>query len=124
MSTFTGPLRLEHQNANWRRWKLLEPLAWDAGGNLVIVPTGFETDGATVPRFLWPLLPMTGRYLRAAVLHDFLYSRLRQGTPHPYVTTRKAADRLFLDAMRVVGVERPRRWILYLAVRAFGAATI
>ena len=28
MSAFTGPLRVEHQAANYRLWKLLELLRW------------------------------------------------------------------------------------------------
>lgn len=120
MSTFTGPLRLEHQNANWRTWKLLEPLTWEAEAGTIEIPAGFETDGASVPRFLWPFFPLTGRYLRAAVLHDYLWTLLEAGAPHVLAPTRAAADRQFLHAMRAVDVARPGRWVLYLSVRAYG----
>ncbi len=38
----------------------------------VIVPAGFLTDFASVPRFLWPIVPVAdGVYDPAAVVHDF-----------------------------------------------------
>lgn len=36
------------------------------------VPSGFVTDGATVPRWFWPLYPPVDRYMPAAILHDWL----------------------------------------------------
>lgn len=40
---------------------------------VIIVPAGFVTDFASTPRALWSVLPPTGRYQLAAVVHDFLY---------------------------------------------------
>lgn len=52
------------------RYRLIKPL--ELAG--VVVPAGFVTDGASVPRPLWPLFPPTGRYFAAAVVHDWLLS--------------------------------------------------
>ncbi len=56
MTSFTGPLRLDF--GDWgsgvgRIAILLEPLTWRG----ITVPTGFMTDGASVPRILWAWLP-------------------------------------------------------------------
>src|SRR5262245_46141191 len=40
---------------------------------VVVVPAGFVTDFASTPRALWSVVPPTGRYQLAAVVHDFLY---------------------------------------------------
>ena len=41
------------------------------------VPAGFQTDGASIPRFFQPLIggPWTEAYIKAAVVHDFYIRR-------------------------------------------------
>ena len=39
----------------------------------IIVPKGFITDLASVPRFFWRLFPPGGVYNEAAIIHDYLY---------------------------------------------------
>lgn len=39
----------------------------------IVVPKGFVSDGASVPWFFWKIVPPFGNYLRAAVVHDYLY---------------------------------------------------
>lgn len=124
MSVFTGPLDVRHNDADWHLWTLLAPLAYEAdhkgSGRWIVVPDDFSTDGASVPRTLWGWLPSTGRYLRAAVVHDYLYSRIGAGDPHPEAPTKRAADREFRIAMAACGVRPPLRWIMWAAVSLFG----
>ena len=97
-----------------RRWRLLAPLAYDASDGIAyIVPPGFVTDFASVPRAWWWLIPPTGRYAAAAALHDWLYAGDRG-------VTRRQADALFREAMEVAGVSRWTRTIMYAAVRVGG----
>jgi len=83
------------------------------GTNLEItVPEGFLTDLASVPRFLWSLVPPhSPDYAAAAVLHDYLYE-WNNG-----MFTKVVADGIFYEAMRVLGVPKWRAIIMYLAVR-------
>lgn len=124
MSDFTGPLRVEHMAADWRTWRLLEPLTWEVdhlgSGDFIIVPEDFITDGASVPRLLWWIFPMTGQYLRAAVLHDFLIVCIRAGMPDPHAPKRSDADTIFRDAMKACGVSFLVRWMFYLAASIAG----
>jgi Protein of unknown function (DUF1353) len=78
----------------------------------VIVPLGFVTDLASVPRIFWSLLPRTGRYALAAIVHDYLY----------WVQDRKRneADRIFLAAMEDSKVDAATRTAMYQAVRLGG----
>jgi hypothetical protein len=75
---------------------------------------GFLTDLASVPRFLWPVFPPWERYGPAAVLHDYLYWRPEAEW------SRRDADRVFRDVMRLLGVRGFERVPIYLAVRWFG----
>lgn len=123
MSRFTGPIRLEHMGIKWKSWKLIDPLIWEVdelgSGRIVTVPIGFETDGASVPRALWWLFPMTGKYLRAAALHDRLLALRAAGTPHEHAATKADIDRQFLIAMKACGVGLSR-FVMWAAVRVFG----
>ena len=83
----------------------------------VTIPTGFLTDGLSIPRFAWPIVgPTTGKAFLAGLLHDYLYSR--SSTAHFFVD-RKTADSLFLEAMHNLGIGF-RRNLIYSAVRMFG----
>ena len=94
------------------RWALAEPVTYEGNTDTFVVPAGFETDFASVPRvFVW-LLPRSGRYTKAAILHDWLSARVREGT-----FDRADADGLFRRSMRELGVPFVRRWLMWAAVR-------
>ena len=123
MSAFTDALTLT-QSDDWRRWTIEQPLIYEVGalgsGALITVPTGFSTDGASIPQFLWSVMPTWGRYSRAAVIHDYLYVLLKSGTPHPLAPDRRTADAIFYEAMVVCGTNSTVRWVIWAAVRVFG----
>lgn len=84
-------------------------------GYRIIIPAGFVTDFASVPRFFWRLIPPTGRYTRAAVVHDFLYRT-------PRLCTRAQADAVLYEAMKFpCHVGFFTRWTIYAGVRLGGA---
>lgn len=93
-------------------------------GIRVNVPVGFETDGASVPKPLWWILPPYGKYGQAAIVHDKLY---RDGMllvdGMPIHITRARADEIFLEALEVLKVNPLVRNSMYLAVRLFGASS-
>jgi hypothetical protein len=80
----------------------------------ITVPRFFDTDGASIPRVFWNILSPFGDYFKAAVVHDYLYSRFNEEF------TRDEADFIFFEAMYNVGVPWHRRHIIHAAVRAFG----
>lgn len=118
-------------------WALTMPLVWTGTkGDTFVVPTGFVTDFATVPRFLhWEVSPY-GAYTRAAVLHDWLlvslaewWDRYRNGGPEdrgdsdmalpqnlPPATSRDC-DGIFRRVMEDLGVPWAKRWTMWTAVR-------
>lgn len=87
-----------------------------------IVPKGFVTDFASIPRFLWSVLPPHGAAMPASVIHDFCY------TTHPYGSTgsdmeieRVIADQQFKKNLIAAGISKFQAEIMYRAVRWFGA---
>ena len=81
-------------------------------GRQVKVPAGFFSDGASVPRILHWLYHPYGRYLEAAVVHDWFCVQ--------HNISSVTAAKVFLEAMEVCGVPAWRRNKMYWAVRMFG----
>ena len=95
------------------RWRLLHRLEFhsDRVGKIV-VPPGFVTDFASVPRtpLLYWLFGDTAH--ASAVVHDYL---VREWVPLGKITWREAAE-IFGEAMRAEGVPAWRRWMMQQAV--------
>jgi hypothetical protein len=75
----------------------------------VDVETGFLTDGATVPRALWWLLPPIDEYSQATTLHDklcrtYTITRVVNGIATTVPITRKRIDEILKEAMDVLEV--------------------
>lgn len=72
----------------------------------VDVETGFLTDGATIPRFLWWLLPPIDEYSQNTTLHDklcrtYTITRVVNGVPTTVPVTRKRIDEILKESMDV-----------------------
>jgi uncharacterized protein DUF1353 len=114
MSSFTTPLQV--QPLNDRDWKLLSPFKYHVGSlssaEVISVPSGFVTDFASVPRILWAIIPPWGNYGKAAVIHDYCYSR--------ELYSRQRSDEIFLEGMEVLKVPHWKRKLMYYMVRVYG----
>ncbi|KKK70890.1 hypothetical protein LCGC14_2919420 [marine sediment metagenome] len=75
------------------------------------VPKSFKTDFASIPKVFRVILSTVGKHGKAAVLHDYLCE-------YGYLS-RKKADLVLLEAMRVLGVGYIKRTIMYRAVRIY-----
>ena len=91
-------------------WKLTHPVEYEGSNQTFMVPAGFVTDFATVPRIFFWLVPSYGAYTKAAILHDYLLTEK--------LVSRADADGLFRRAMRELGVPFVRRWTMWAGVRA------
>ena len=85
---------------------------WDV---TVHVMPGFRTDGASIPRLLWPIFgsPYDPDIIADAIAHDALY--------RGRIVPRRDADDAFRDMMKARG--RIRAWKrrrIWLGVRLFG----
>lgn len=78
------------------------------------IPAGFRTDGASLPRLLWPLLgsPFSPEIITAAVIHDYAY---RFGA-----WPRHLADGVLFTRLVQDGVARGRARLFWYGVTLFG----
>ena len=83
----------------------------------IVVPLGFRSDLASIPRLFWRIFPPGGPYRRAAVVHDWLCVLGEQGNAP--CSSKQAAD-VFLEAMVNDDVPPVTRWLCYKAVLHFG----
>jgi hypothetical protein len=106
-----GSLTVSRVDAN--TWSLVDDLVYQGNRERFVVPAGFRTDFATVPRVVTWLIPRFGAYTLAAILHDWLVSEgIRSG-----VVSSREADGIFRRVMRESGVPVLRRWLMWAGVR-------
>lgn len=110
-------MRVEDNSHDGRgTWELLNIFAYksDVADTTFVVPKGFITDFASVPRVpvaFW----LTGETAqKPAVIHDWLY------TSHE--VARSVADAVFREACLLTGMPAWRAWMMWLGVRAGGKA--
>ena len=124
---FDSELAIESATAT--TWRLTRPLIWTGTqGDTFVVPTGFVTDFASVPRFLHWVISPYGAYTRAAVLHDWLLVSLaawwkERDADDPVMAASlppansRDADGIFRRVMQDLGVPWAKRWTMWTAVR-------
>lgn len=139
MASFTTPLELIYLDGC--KWEVHQPFEYHlgvlGGPERVLIPAGFITDFASIPRMLWPVLPPTGQYGKAAVIHDWLYqhrtvevypSTTVMGAPLVQSNTiptmrlvdRGEADHILLEGMQALKVGWFTRSTIYSGVRTGG----
>lgn len=98
---------------------LTKPISWIPNAtqtkrvNPVVVPKGFVTDFASIPRVFWSTLRPDGEYAYAAIIHDYLY--------WVQAESREDADLVFKLGMENLGVGAAKISLIYNAVRIFGS---
>lgn len=140
MSTFTGFDAVEQLRYNKAASVLNKMDLWDTipgfrygigsknSDRYVDVETGFVTDGATIPRFLWWLLPPIGEYSQACTLHDKLCNtytiiEIVNGVHTEVAVTRKEIDAILDEAMGVLEVTPWKRKTIMAGVNLYRIAT-
>lgn len=124
-----------------RRWKLLSDVAYKGKTENWTMKAGFETDFASVPRAVQALIPTTGAYTMAAIVHDYFCDSLntghklrRQGVDamraagwveleergwvqQPELPGPRDTDAIFRRIMRELHVSLLLRWLIWVGVR-------
>jgi len=119
---FLDDLKCKKEKRHTEIWTLISPFTYvliykNKLSDHFIIPEGFESDGASVPRIFWAIFPPWGKYAESAVLHDYHYR-----VPKSYIK-RKDADKIFLLGMKTLKVNIISRYIIYFAVRIFAFFT-
>jgi len=115
VSRFTDIL-LVSPLADGKTWVIMRDFGYEVGAagsaDHIDVAIGFQTDFATIPRPFWVILPKWGRYGKITQNGRGMY--WTQARP------RREADAIFLEAMGVLDVSTPVKYVLFWAVRLFG----
>lgn len=113
-SRFLSNLSAKLVSENPLTWELLAPLIYSCAliNRIIVVPAGFKSDLASVPRIPFAYWLTGGFSNQAAVLHDFLYITCP--------VDKATADAIFLEAMEATGISWWRRRAMYAAVRVGG----
>ena len=109
---------LDYLKCDWvqgeNRIVLTDILRFFDGDNIHRIPVEFYSDGASIPRPLWPVIghPFDEDIRRPAVLHDFKY--------YSGQDPRREADRLLRVAMHSEGAKWYKSWTVWSGVRLGG----
>ena len=88
-------------------WELAQSLTYKG----LTVPIGFISDLASIPRPFRVFWAPYGRYIRASIIHDYLWA-------HPDYSKQDAND-IFLEVMIEDNVSFVTRNIFYFAVNVY-----
>lgn len=118
MSSFPDPLIVSKIPLSKDAWKLHEAFRFVREKETITVPAGYITDFASVPQIFWSIVPKSGEYDGAAVIHDYLYG-LKGGDISP-ARSRAECDRIFLEGMTALKVPAWKRSVMWCAVHLYG----
>lgn len=92
----------------------------DSFTSYVYVPKGYLTDGASVPRIFWNIIPPWGKYGQSCVLHDYMceYNYYFDGL-NSFNLSRKKVNSIFNESMKVAEVPNSKRRLIYGGVELY-----
>ena len=94
------------------KFEVIEPLAVNLNIIKFIIPKGYTTDGASVPRVFWSLYPpYKPEWLTACVIHDYLCSKAIHADNQS--EAYKIADLALKEALKYLEVDKITTFIFY-----------
>lgn len=110
-------------------WSTLAPLRYESvliGGRVIVIPSDFVTDLASVPRLPLLWLAVGGRGIRSSVVHDWAYQRnswlMDDGSTLP--AEKALVDAVFYESLladSISGVGPVRAWEMWAGVKIGGS---
>jgi hypothetical protein len=100
--------------ANSMLYSLDQKMEVSIDSAMLIVPKGFTTDGASIPRIFWFTTgtPFSPHYMRGAIIHDYLYQT--------GMFERKLADRVMYHFILNDNTSKYNATKIYCALRIAG----
>lgn len=95
-------------------WKVTKPFEVEVDSLTIVVPQGFFTDFASVPRLPLAYYLAGGRGIKASVIHDYLYET--------GLKPKDVADNVFLAGLLEEGEPHEVAYAMYAAVSLAGGS--
>ncbi|ECP8719475.1 DUF1353 domain-containing protein [Campylobacter jejuni] len=96
------------------RFEIISDYAFSLPSLNGVVPKGFKTDGASIPRLFWSLFPpFKSEYFSACVIHDYLCEKAKSRKDY------KLADLALKEAMQKLKCSKFKCFVFYQACNAF-----
>lgn len=123
MSSFTAPLDVRYNPQN-NTWTVLRDFEFHVGSypsdKVIKVPYGTVTDFASVPRWAEWLIPRSGEYNQATVVHDKMCRDFHLRLCQPFYETHLQRCNIFLEALTVLKVPTWKKTLMYISVLVAG----
>ncbi len=102
-------------------FEISEGFEWElSNGDIIFIHKGFRFDGSSVPGVLTPLLPKFGKFMMAALVHDFLYITDYMRHEWGFKKAKKFADDEMLLISNFYHKNKIDNYTRYIGVRLFG----
>ena len=97
------------------RYLTCDDMYFKIEGNEYFIPKGFDTDLASIPRIIWPVMaPSHSSFMRSSIVHDWFYRKTCD-------FDRKQTDLIFYHMLKNDEVSEFKASLMFYTVRAFGA---
>lgn len=104
------------QPCDGRRYEVKQDISF---GNWII-PSGYRTNGANVPRAFWWLIePNQSNIMPAVIAHDFLCDIADESLKDQYYCNFKTADAVLHNHLKILKQHAWKVKLMYAAVRVF-----
>ncbi len=107
-----------------RNWVLTEDWKYNIDGEEYVIPSGFQFDGASIPKFLRTFFSPVGVLLMGGLVHDYAYkykTLLKKNKKDTMgVLTQKRADEIFRDINIIVNGFYTMNILAYWSLRIGG----
>lgn len=105
--------------ATW--WRVAEPVACqDHDGSVYVIPAGFVSNLASMPRWVYPFIRPHGLSAIPSVKHDYRYIHLVGMERLGYARARAAADDQYRLDLRAEGLPAAAALLMWAGVRTLG----
>lgn len=102
-------------------YELLENFKWDVGYECGVVPKGFLTNGANLPRFVrWIWDCYSPSFISPVVVHDYLYGIAEMDEDTKFKEYERA-DRIFYLLLKQYGRSELTAKSFFLALRVYNS---
>ena len=107
-----------------RNWVLTEDWKYNINGEEYVIPSGFQFDGASIPKFLRTFFSPVGVLLMGGLVHDYAYKYKTLLKKNKKDTmgelTQKRADEIFRDINIIVNGFYTMNRLAYWSLRLGG----